>query len=104
MIEKFKRTLEMNKYLSGLCVVSFFYFSLPIQSPQISDLKPESFNLNVFCILLSVLLSLPETFSKVLFSSSSKTYSGLSIILPFTYPTTSVISIVFLDLSRSLER
>ena len=27
MIEKFKRTLEMNKYLSGLCVVSFFYFS-----------------------------------------------------------------------------
>ncbi|HFK7268112.1 hypothetical protein [Enterobacter asburiae] len=26
MIEKFKRTLEMNKYLSGLCVVSFFYF------------------------------------------------------------------------------
>ncbi|WP_393948740.1 hypothetical protein [Kluyvera intermedia] len=27
MIEKYKRTLEMNKYLSGLCVVSFFYFS-----------------------------------------------------------------------------
>jgi peptidoglycan hydrolase CwlO-like protein len=27
VIEKFKRTLEMNKYLSGLCVVSFFYFS-----------------------------------------------------------------------------
>lgn len=27
MIEKFKRTLEMIKYLSGLCVVSFFCFS-----------------------------------------------------------------------------
>ncbi|GAB83208.1 hypothetical protein [Shimwellia blattae] len=27
VIEKFKRALEMNKYLSGLCVVSFFYFS-----------------------------------------------------------------------------
>ena len=26
VIEKFKRTLEMNKYLSGLCVVSFLFF------------------------------------------------------------------------------
>ncbi|HII4350376.1 TPA: hypothetical protein ACY4O8_001290 [Enterobacter cloacae] len=50
MIEKFKRTLEMNKYLSGLCVVSFFYFSsigyahsAGLNKVQVS-IEPSNFN------------------------------------------------------------
>ncbi|WP_223580486.1 hypothetical protein [Enterobacter sp. JBIWA005] len=50
MIEKLKRTLEMNKYLSDLCVVSFFCFSsigyvhsAGLNKVQVS-IEPSNFN------------------------------------------------------------
>ena len=72
--------LATQFFLSLLQIALHFYSFLN----QISFFIPDKRNLWTFFIGFLVLFKLPDTFSKVLFSSSSNTYKGLRIICPFS--------------------